>query len=139
MRILVALILLSVAPAAWTYDPDDPIWQEVKSNLASDWALCAAYYSVAAQGFENAENHDGAAGLQSLANNALQMAAALSNEKRALAEVELGQKVMLTQVDYDLANFAVLSNEYLLPCKALHDNPQERIQHWFDHFTAPLE
>lgn len=136
MRIFFALVALAVAPAGWADDPDDPMWQEVKSNLASDWAACASFYLLTADGFENAEKQEALDQSLALALHALQMSAALSNEKRALAETELHRKLMLREIDNDLAHFAVLSNQHLLPCTELFENPEARTKYWIERFGA---
>jgi hypothetical protein len=134
MRIFAALVALAVASTCWA--DDDPLWREVTSNLASDWAACASFYLLTADGFESAQQQEAFDRSMSLALHALQMAAALSNEKRALAETELHRKLMLNEIDNDLANFAVLSNQHLLPCTQLFENPEARTKYWIEHFSA---
>ena len=64
------------------------------------------------------------------------MAASLSNEKRALPETELYRKLMVEEIDNDLANFAVLANQYLVPCNELNEDPEARVKYWLEQLAG---
>ena len=139
MRVFITLVAFAVSAVGWADDPEDIVWQEANSNLASEFASCAAFYVLTANGFTNAERHEAAETYLSMADHSLRMSAALSNEERAQAEMELYRKLMIAEIENDLANLGVLANEHMLVCREALENPDARLMHWVEYFRAELE
>lgn len=103
---------------------------EAKSNLASEFAKCSAYYSLMGLAVErqqeNIEQFIQAAYLS------YSLAVKLSNEEVTKARMELDTKAMVKEINNDWSNGAILINKYAEHCKNIIENTETRMQYWLE-------
>lgn len=123
-----AITILSAFLATTTsaYEPE-----RAKSNLASDFAECIAYYTISAEGLRRsgaeASLIDAA---EKAASVAFELGADLSNLDVTGARAELALKEQTELMRHDYSNFAILINKYGEFCKQLLDHPEDRLKYW---------
>jgi hypothetical protein len=118
-----ALLLSLFAPTVFAYPPD-----QAKANLASDFAVCAAYYTLMKEA-PHPEMKDNPQVLAS-AKASWDLAVSFSNEDTTKARMQLATKSMISEMKNDWTNFAVLINKYAYDCKSFLERPTERFQYW---------
>jgi len=103
---------------------------EAKSNLASEFATCTAYYSLMEHAMErrqeNGEQFEQAGYLSYV------LATELSNEEVTKARMELDVKEMMKEINNDWSNGAILINKYAEHCKNIIENTETRMQYWLE-------
>lgn len=125
MKYLVATLMLTYSIVANAYKPD-----EAKSNLASEFSTCSAYYSLMSHALKR-ENKDSTTFDQS-GYLAYSLASKLSNENTTKARMELDMKQMMKEINSDWSNGAILINKYAEHCKNIIENSEARMQYWLD-------
>jgi hypothetical protein len=124
MKIL--LLLFCFIPAmANAYDI-----QRAQTNLASDYATCAAYYMITTHILNDNGRNSTAA--EAAAKNAVNMAVTLSNRKVTTARVELTTGLIMQEMENDLSNWAVIVNKYGKACSEITENPDQRLNYWLN-------
>ena len=124
MKYILALCYL-IPTVASAYD-----FQRAQTNLASELALCAAYYMITTSVLM--DNRKDASNVEAAAKNALDMAVILSNKKVTAARVELTTKLIMKEMDNDWSNWAVIVNKYGQACREITENPEQRLTYWLD-------
>ena len=123
--ILVVTLLLIMKPAI-AYDMERAV-----VNLASDLSQCAAFlYIVSKSSEEQAPEVSNA--YASLSLNMHEMAIEISNEKVAIARLNMNIKEMLEEIDGSFSNISILLNEYLTLCQEMSNDIEQRLQYWLD-------
>lgn len=122
----IAILSAFLATAASAYEPD-----RAKSNLASDFAECIAYYTISAEGLRRSGAEafliDAA---EKAASIAFDFGVELSNVEVTGARVELAVKEQTELMHHDYSNFAILINKYGEFCEQLLEHPEDRLQYW---------
>jgi hypothetical protein len=107
--------------------------QRAKVNLAQEYAECAAYFLIAAEGVRKLNSADPLiARLHAAESEALQRSINLSNEKVTGARVHLAIDDLKRQMDYSYSNMAILNAKYGNTCKTGLTNPKARIKYWLE-------
>ena len=109
---------------SFAYEPG-----RAKSNLADEFATCAAYYMLASQGHDTLKNNDS---LNRAIELSLHMSRGLSNDKVTLARLELSLKEMTKEIDFSWYNMSILINKYADFCKNLLEKPEHRLMYWLN-------
>ena len=118
------LLAINMPINALAYDRE-----RVETNLASDYAECAAYYMFMSNSDEKLKNDPG---LKRAAELSYELAVGLSNIKVTNARIELSTNKMMKEIDYSLSNGAILINKYGEFCEEILENPEERMKYWFN-------
>lgn len=117
-----------VCISAFAYDTE-----RATVNLAQEYAKCAAYFLIAAEGVRKLNSADPlVARLHAAESEALQRSINLSNEKVTEARVHLAIEDLKRQMDYNYSNMAILNAKYGNTCKTGLTNPKARIKYWLD-------
>lgn len=125
-KVLLLLGLLFFNATAYGYDEE-----RAKANLASDFAECAAFYSISLEGFKRTGEDT------TMVNEAFQTALyfgiQFSNFKVTEARIKLSMDEQTELMGHDFSNFAILIEKYAKFCKELLENPEKRLQFWLDN------
>ena len=124
MRFLLALCCF-IPAVAGAYDT-----QRAQANLASEYAICAAYYMVTTQVLT--DNSKDASSAEAAARNSLDMAVKLSNRKVTSARVDMATQLMMEDMNNDWSNWAVVVSKYGSTCKEITENPVQRLEYWIN-------
>lgn len=122
MRLLLALCCF-IPAVAGAYDT-----KRAQANLASEYAVCAAYYMVTTQVLT--DNSKDASSAKAAAGNALDMAVKLSNRKVTSARVGFATQLIMEDMNNDWSNWAVVIRKYGSTCKEITENPVQRLEYW---------
>jgi hypothetical protein len=122
VRFLLALWCF-IPAVAGAYDS-----QRAQTNLASDYATCAAFYMVTTQVLT--DNSKDSSNAQAAARNSLDMAVTLSNREVTSARVEMVTQMMMEEMNDDWSNWAVVVNKYGSTCREITENPVQRLEYW---------
>ena len=105
--------------------------EDAQTNLASDYAVCTAYYLISANAFR--ESHPETAQVFDRTYfQTLEKTILLSNKKVTIARVELSTKEMLTEIDNDRSNISILTNNFGIDCKSWIKEPEKRLRYWLE-------
>ena len=125
MRIV--LIIVLCCKIMFAYDAE-----RAEQNLADDFANCAAYYMLSADGAKNSGNNDLELKLMKVSNFHYLATIELSNEKTATAKVKLAFEKHKKTIEHHFKNFSRLLIEYNDFCQELSTKPQSRMKYWLD-------
>jgi len=120
--LLCSLLLTSTA---YSYDAD-----RAQSNLASDFAECAAYYAMSVEGLRRA-GADTTKAEEAIAA-AYDLAVKFSNHEVTQARINLSIDEQKKLMNHDFSNIAILIDKYGKFCKELLEKPGNRLQFWLD-------
>ena len=98
-----------------------------KSNLASEFATCSAFYLLISQGHEKLKNDSR---FEAAVRQAFELPVELSNYDVTNARAELDTKQMLQEMKYNYSNAAIIINKYGEHCRDLLENTKVRLQYW---------
>ena len=101
-------------------------------NLANDYAECAAYYVIAAEGLRKTGDDKLADKTMDISKKATEYAIQLSNQRVTEARVELAFDKQRKMIDNDYSNFSILILKYADMCKEVMENPDKRLQYWLN-------
>lgn len=119
------LCLLSFTSIAYCYDAE-----RAKANLASDFAECAAFYSIGSEGVKRAGKDN--AKIDEAFDIAYDFAVKFSNQKVTDARIKLSMDEQTELMEHDFANLAILIEKHGKFCKELLENPERGLQFWLD-------
>ena len=103
--------------------------ERVETNLASDYAECAAYYMFMINSDKKLKNSPG---LNRSAEASYDLAVGFSNNKVTNARIELATDKFIEELGGSLSNAAILINKYGRLCKEILENPDKRIKYRTD-------
>jgi hypothetical protein len=116
-----------VSQSIYGYDEDRAI-----ANLASDFAECSAYYTIAAEGIKRTGNEDSAKRVLEASERAFDYAVKFSNIKVTEARIKLAFDEQRKEMDHNYSNFAILILKYGEMCKEALESPERRLQYWLN-------
>ncbi len=126
---LAAATLLSILPLTdcWGYEEEAVI-----DNFSRELVICAAYYSVGAEGARRVEKNEVALQMDLLAGYLMEMARGYAPDDVCLARYKLAFDDHVKTIDGDFANLSLLIVKYRDLCRQVTENPEARLQYWRD-------
>ncbi len=123
--ILVVIILLVVKPAI-AYD-----MERATVNMAADLSQCAAFLFIVSKSNEE-QAPEVSDAYASFSFNMHEMAIEISNEKVAIARLNMNINKMMNDIDGSFSNISILTNDYLSFCQEMSNDIGPRLQYWLD-------
>ena len=126
----VAGLLLVSCAAARSAEPEVAF-----SNLAHEFATCAAFFGVVSIALDNSDAPDTADEYELLMEHALQYAATAGEGIGLLPETagsrfEIAVEEMQARIGGNTSNISILYTDHMAPCTAAMEDPEGRIAYW---------
>lgn len=136
---IIVLLFLAATDVA-SSDQSAEMVKEVTNNISSEFAQCAAYFTISSEALKRAGENPTADKYRKTSDTALEYALIAAQEGRTaamaqkvtLARFEAGMKEMLEEIDKDVSNIAILQNKYGLRCKNSMERPEDMMKEWQD-------
>lgn len=130
----IALALLAVPVGAQEMTSVIP---RAMNNLAHEYVICAAYFSIVAIAAENSNDAGLAEQYYAVANSALESAAMVGEEANLLPEThgarfDIAVKDMSDRIGGNTSNISILFAAYGESCQETINNMEGRMEHYVD-------
>lgn len=131
MRRVLILLALTVASgslfssAAKAYDEE-----RAKNNFSHELVICAAYYSIGAEGARRTGDKRASETSQQVSDVLLERALKYSRQETVLSRFQLALEEQANLIHRDYANFSILMVKYKDLCKQITEDPQSRLDYW---------
>lgn len=129
------ILFLFIAPLP-SFCQEDREVNQVLDNISSQYAECAAYYTITYHAMESANQTEAATAYAQLMETALYIAMLTASEGRStemaskvtIARVKMYIKKMKQETGNKNANISILINKYHFVCSEAMENPEKFIK-----------
>lgn len=131
MIVVVACAFVIGVAQAEQPEPKQQMPKELQSSVANDFAKCAAYFTVAAEGAEQSGDvaPNKIKAYRKQAANLLELSADLTSKKIAKSRFSMSSKRMMSAMQGSWQNFDVVADKYHYQCLGMLNNPKEYMRH----------
>jgi hypothetical protein len=125
----ISLFMTIIAGSAFAQAPTA---QEIANQASQDSSDCLAFYSIGRQCVSNTTTNFNDAGFMASINSATKLTymfgkTAGMSDAALLARIHLSAKGLMSSMDNDCVNVAVILDKYADSCKALLEHPEARL------------
>lgn len=138
------LALLCVSPCVLAQPTASAIADEITDNIATEYAVCAAYFAIAQGGMESTGSHEHAAKYKEASNTAAQFSLFAAQKTRSeemamnvtLARFEMNLKAMKAEIGNDYSNISLLINKHSTRCTEAMTDSEAFMMRWAEKVHA---
>ena len=138
MKVFLQLFLMVLISSSSAYAENDQTSNEITDNISHEFVVCASYFSIVAQGLRNSGDKTTATKYDQASETAIDYAVIAAGQSRTtemarkvtLARFEIELKSMVKEIENDVSNISILSNQYAFRCKGVMENPEAMMKEW---------